>query len=299
MWPRSAGDLDQGYVALVTFLTSPSGAMALGHILALGGIADLSGVLVIRHTFTKGGITQAGEATPDNLLAYTRGQSLNPRTFPPHPPRVWITFFADGALRSRFITAYENHGEIEAERTETTRYFDLRPSEFLASLQDRLVIEWSKGPRWQNTAAKAAGLPVLEIADPRKVPFLGFDKVLLPYGELPAMVEESRYAEWRTALAVVQGIYLITDSSNGKQYVGKADGRDGILGRWRAYAGDGHGGNVALMELVGLDPLHRSQFVFSILRVFGPEAPTKEVNAAEAHFKNALFSRTPYGYNKN
>jgi hypothetical protein len=283
----------------VTFVPSPSGALNLGHILALGGIADLSEVLVIRHTYTKDGITQAGDATPDNLLAYTRGQSVKPTTFPTKPPKTWVTFFADGGLRSRFITAYENHGEVEAERTQTTRYFDLRPSEFLTSLQDRLVIKWSRGPRWQNSAVKAAGLPVLEIADPRKVPFEGFDKVVLPYGELPAMVEESRYAEWRTALAVVQGIYLIADSSNGKQYVGKADGKDGILGRWRAYAGDGHGGNVALMELAGLDPSHRSHFVFSILRVFGPEVPTKEVNAAEAHYKDALLSRTPHGYNKN
>jgi hypothetical protein len=41
----------------------------------------------------------------------------------------------------------------------------------------------------------------------------------------------------------VQGIYLITDSSNGKQYVGKADGTERILGRWKNYASDGHGGN--------------------------------------------------------
>lgn len=283
----------------MTFIPSPSGDLNLGHILALSGIADFSDLLIIRHTYTKDGITQAGEATPDKLIAYTRGQSANPRTFPTNPPNMWVTFFADGGLRSRFITAYENHGEIEAERTETNRYFDLRPSGFLASMQDRLVIEWSKGPRWQNTAVKAAGLPVLEIADPRKVPFDGFDKVLLPYGELRAMVEESRYAEWRTTLSSVQGIYLIADSSNGKQYVGKADGSDGILGRWRAYASDGHGGNVALRELAGLDPSHSSHFVFSILRVFGPEVPMKEVNAAEAHYKNALFSRTPYGYNKS
>lgn len=231
--------------------------MILGHILALGGYARQSARLHPR-----------AKRQPQNV-SNAPGQDLG-------------NILRDGALRSRFITAYENCGEIEAERTQTTRYFNLRPSEFLISLQERLVVEWSKGPRWQNTAVKAAGLPVLEIADSRKVPFLGFDKVLLPYGELPAMVEESRYAEWRTALAVVQGIYLITDSSNGKQYVAKADGGDGMLGRWRAYAGDGHGGNVALMELVGLDPAHRSHFLFSILRVFGPEVAMKEVNAAEA-----------------
>lgn len=281
----------------MTYLPSPSGDLKLGDIFAMGGIDDFSDLLVIRHTYTEDGITQVSEATPAKLLTYTRGQKLS--GFPRNPPRTWLTFFADGGRRSRFITAYENHGEIEAERKETLRYFDLRPSELLASLHDRLVIEWSKGPRWQNTGVMTAGLPVLEIADPRRVPFEGFDKVLLRYGELCAMVEESRYADWRTALSSVQGIYLIADSSNGKQYVGKADGSEGILGRWRAYACDGHVGNMALRELAGLDPSHRSHFVFSILRVFGPEALKKDLNAAEAHYKDALLSRTPLGYNKN
>jgi len=97
----------------------------------------------------------------------------------------------------------------------------------------------------------------------------------------------------RRALSSVQGIYLIADSSNGKQYLGKADGSEGILGRWRAYAGDGHGGNMALRQLAGVDPSHRMHFVFSILRVFGPEALKKDLSAAEAHYKDALLSRTP------
>ena len=281
----------------MTYLPSPSGDLKLGHICAMGGIADFSDLLVIRHTYTEDVITQASEATPAKLLTYARGQKLS--GFPPNPPRTWLTFVADGGRRSRFITEYENHGEIEAERTETLRCFDLRPSELLASLHDRLVIEWSKGPRWQNTGQMTAGLPVLEIADPRRVPFEGFDKVLLRYGELCAMVEETRYADWRTALSSVQGIYLIADSNNGKQYVGKAGGSEGILGRWRAYAGDGHGGNMALREVVGRDPSHPSHFVFSILRVFGPEALKKDLNAAEAHYKDALLSRTPLGYNKH
>jgi hypothetical protein len=44
----------------------------------------------------------------------------------------------------------------------------------------------------------------------------------------------------------VQDIYLITDSSIGKNHVGKADGNERILGRWKNYASDGHGGNRAL-----------------------------------------------------
>ena len=108
----------------MTYLPSPSGDLKLGHIFAMGGIADFSDLLVIRHTYREDGITQASEATPAKLLTYTRGQKLS--GFPRNPPRTWLTFFADGGRRSRFITAYENHGEIEAERTETLRSTALR-----------------------------------------------------------------------------------------------------------------------------------------------------------------------------
>ncbi|GAA2173167.1 hypothetical protein GCM10009784_06460 [Arthrobacter parietis] len=53
-------------------------------------------------------------------------------------------------------------------------------------------------------------MPVLEIADRDKIPFPSFDGVLLPYHQLRDMVDDPRYADWRTALAEVQGIYLIT-----------------------------------------------------------------------------------------
>ncbi|MDF2048869.1 GIY-YIG nuclease family protein [Arthrobacter sp. Cr_A7] len=150
-------------------------------------------------------------------------------------------------------------------------------------------------------------MPVLEIADRDKVPFPGFDGVLLPYHQLQDLVDDSRYADWRIALSEVQGIYLITDSSNGKQYVGKADGSERILGRWTAYARDGHGGNVALRELAhqsvagertGPKTDHARHFVFSLLRVFGPSTPSSEVNSAESHYKAALMTRQ-FGLNRN
>ena len=128
--------------------------------------------------------------------------------------------------------------------------------------------------------------------------FPGFDKVLLTYAELQAMTTDSRYTSWRTALGAVQAVYLIADSSTGHLYVGKADGSERLLGRWTTYARDGHGGNVALKGLVGLDASHHQHFLFSILRVFGPEATTREVDAAESHYKQALLSRR-HGLNRN
>lgn len=141
-------------------------------------------------------------------------------------------------------------------------------------------------------------MPLVEIADPARVPFPGFDHVLISHDELTAVVEDSRYTEWRTALAAVQGVYLIADTSSGKLYVGKADGGERLLGRWSAYARDGHGGNIALRELADVDMSHRRHFMFSILRVFGPNATTAEVDAAEAHYKQALVTRQ-YGLNRN
>ncbi len=139
---------------------------------------------------------------------------------------------------------------------------------------------------------------MVEIADPEVVLFPGFDRVLISYAELQSVLSDSRYEGWRTALGSVQGVYLIADTSTGQLYVGKADGGERILGRWSAYARDGHGGNVALRELSVLNPASAAQFQFSILRVFGPSVPSAEIDEAESHFKSALLTRR-YGLNRN
>lgn len=136
---------------------------------------------------------------------------------------------------------------------------------------------------------------MLGIADWEKVQFSGFDGLILTYDQLCEMVEDPRYADWHAALSEVQRIYLITDSSNGKQYVGKADGAERILGRRTTCARDGHGGNVALRELVcqnttGAKTDHAQHFVFSLLRVVGPSTPSAEVNSAKFHNKAALMT---------
>ncbi|MGP9490024.1 hypothetical protein ACT3R5_15840 [Glutamicibacter sp. AOP5-A2-7] len=48
------------------------------------------------------------------------------------------------------------------------------------------------------------------------------------------------------------GVYLITDTRDKRQYVGKADGAENIRQGWNAYATNGHGGNV---ELRKVDPM--------------------------------------------
>lgn len=274
-----------------------TGELNLGHVLASSGL-DLADVVVLRHTFTAGGLETSADLTTETVLAYTREQALVNK-LGKDPPRFWLVFMADGARRSRLLTAFENHGELTARRTATSRFFDLRPTGLLEGLRGRLVVAWSRDAvNWAKTGESAARFPVVEIADPEAVPFPGFDRVLVSHSELRDVVNEARYASWRTALGAVQGIYLIADTSTGGLYVGKADGAERILGRWSQYARDGHGGNVALRDLAGLDASHAQHFRFSLLRVFGPSVPMPEVDEAEAHYKRALLTRE-YGLNRN
>lgn len=294
-------------------LAYPASFLTLGHVLtSVGADHDppirLADVRVIRHAFRPTGylsLRGPQDLTEERVLSYTRSQGIS-TTFPAEPERYWMVLIADGQRRSRFLVVYENHGELLDERTATHRFWDLRRIDFLGSLAERLVIDWSSPRTWHRRATSAADLPVLEIADRDKVPFPGFDRVLLRFAELEDMLSDERYADWRAALSEVQGIYVVVDSSTGRHYVGKADGSERILGRWRAYARDGHGGNVALRELAVAagaagaadSSEHARHFVFSILRVFGPSTSSSEVDAAEAHYKNALMTRE-FGLNRN
>lgn len=268
-------------------------SLTLAHVMASAGI-DPNDALVIRHAYVRehedGTAGIHADSSPAEIMAYTRVQSANTRTFPANPPRTWIVFLPEGGDRARLWAVLNNHGEIAHD--ERRRIFDLKPTAVLADLGDRLVIGWRSPRTWRINATTAARYPVMEIADAHPVRFPGFDALTLDYPQLQAVIREHRYAAWRTALSSVIGIYLITDTRDGRQYVGKADGAETILQRWAAYATNGHGGNV---ELRNLNP---ATFRLSVLRVFDPATPTPQIDAAESHFKHALDSRS-HGLNRN
>jgi hypothetical protein len=268
--------------------------LTLGPILLDAGI-DPARALVIRHAFAlepeESGLTGLhANSTNAEIFEYTRIQSADTRRFPAAPPRHWVVFIREGGDQARFWSVVENRGEIS--RNEIIRTFDVVETDHMADLRNRLVIGWRSPRTWRMNATTAASYPVIGIADSEPIPFPGFDRLVLSHVELQAVMREHRYASWRTALASVIGIYLITDTRDGRQYVGKADGEESVRQRWNAYATNGHGGNV---ELRGLDP---SSFRFSLLRVFDPATPTRNINAAESHFKEALATRL-HGLNRN
>lgn len=267
--------------------------LTFAAIMASAGIQPAD-ALVIRHAYVRehqdGSVGIHGDSSDAEVMAYTSDQSSNTRIFPAAPPHTWIVFRPEGGDRARLWSVVKNHGEVQDDGLRRT--FHLERSELLEDLRDRLVIHWRSPRTWRINASTAASYPVMEIADAEPVRFPGFDALSLDYSQLQAVIREHRYAAWRTALSSVIGIYLITDTRDGRHYVGKADGADSILQRWAAYATNGHGGNV---ELRNLDP---SSFRMAVLRVFDPATPTREVDAAEGHFKHCLDSRR-HGLNRN
>jgi len=123
--------------------------------------------------------------------------------------------------------------------------------------------------------------------------FPGYDKVNVTWKELYRVIEKE---SWKTALQNQKGVYLITDISSGKMYVGSAYGENMILGRWQSYIKTGNGGNI---ELKALSFEHIKQnFRYSILDIFKSTVDDQLIIARESWWKSVLLTRE-FGYNKN
>lgn len=274
-------------------LLTPS-TFSLGDALAKAGL-PITETMVMRHAYLKvhkdGFPGISADSTFDEIMSFTSTQSRDPMGFKKDPARYWVVFLPELGSRARLWAVVENMGEIPNDGA--LREFDLqlRPGA-LADLVGRLVIRWASPRAWWVNGTTAQNYPVLEVVAAEPEPFPGFDNLVVDFDRLQAVVSDPRYAAWRTALSSVIGIYLITDLSDGRQYVGKADGNDTILQRWTAYATNGHGGNIELKKC------DRTKFRFSVLRILDPSTAVADVNAVESHYKTALDTRV-HGLNKN
>lgn len=130
--------------------------------------------------------------------------------------------------------------------------------------------------------------------------FPGYDKVRLSYSQLKAVIERNK-RDWIAALENQKAVYLITDKSNGKLYVGSATGDNGmLLQRWRNYVDNGHGGNKELVELInkeGMDYI-KQNFQYSILENYNAKVDDHVILDRESWWKETLQTRK-FGYNNN
>jgi len=123
--------------------------------------------------------------------------------------------------------------------------------------------------------------------------FPGYDKINVSWQEMCRVLEKEN---WKTALQNQKGVYLLTDISNGKKYVGSAYGENMILGRWRAYVKNGHGGNVGL-KVLQFEYI-KENFRYSILDIYKSTTNDQIIIERENWWKVVLQSRN-FGYNEN
>lgn len=202
-------------------------ALTLGPLLIDAGIDPVE-ALVIRHAYVReredsGLVGLHADSTHSEILEYTRNQSAITQRFPAKPPRLWVVFIREGGDQARLWSVVENRGEVA--NNGVLRTFDLVESEHMADLRGRLVLGWRSPRTWRMNATTAASYPVVGIADAEPIPFAGFDRLVLSHVQLQAVMREHRYASWRTALASVVGIYLITDTRDGRHYVARQTAR--------------------------------------------------------------------------
>jgi len=130
--------------------------------------------------------------------------------------------------------------------------------------------------------------------------FCGYDQIDIGFPMLENVIRRQR-ADWRADLENAKGVYLITDTTNGKRYVGSAYGAAGIWSRWECYVQTGHGYNDELTKLIretGID-YARKAFRFALLEYCNMKADDHTVIQREKYWKDVLLSRGKYGYNKN
>ncbi len=136
---------------------------------------------------------------------------------------------------------------------DNSRSYDIELLEDSRPLIGRLKLQLKRPGRAKavNFENHYKNLVVVEIAPTpySGEAFPGYEQIDLGFPMLETIFAIQR-PDWKTALENMKGVYLITDTSNGKQYVGSAYGDTGIWSRWACYVQTGHGFNDELTKLI-------------------------------------------------
>ncbi len=268
---------------------------------------DPAKVKLIRHSLSDDGFQRCYHAEPQMVWEYTRVQKPDfSKGY-----TYWCVFISGESTTARFFACYRVNGwvpdapelkpvgfPIEEWFRGEKAYFDLHPVDVLDEYKGRLLIDWGKSTlSWHQKGTTEK--PVLAIESTAK-PFIGYDKVVLAYDELKEVVENEAgdYALWQAALSAVNAVYLIVDTQSGRQYVGSAYGKEGLLGRWRIYVDSLHGHNKLMKELICAHPERYKYFQFSILQILPKTVTDDEVIHTESLWKQKLRT-IEFGMNDN
>lgn len=188
--------------------------------------------------------------------------------------------------------------------------YDLKLQELHTEYIKRLIIKLDKPLgrqvylRRYETVQEQLAPEVYELAPDTKLgAFPGYQNVRLRHNELQRIIANDE-PSWKDALSSVKGVYVITDLSDGRLYVGSAPGEaNGLWQRWSGYAQLSNltGGNRELESIRrDLGDAHIvDNFQYSILEIFDPKTNAEVILTRESFWKQALHSRHPHGLNAN
>lgn len=130
--------------------------------------------------------------------------------------------------------------------------------------------------------------------------FEGYDRVHLPYYKLKSVFTGKIMPTYYEALKKVTGVYCLTDTKNGKLYIGSATGGDGVAGRWGNYLDSKHGGNKKLIALYNEkgSSYFEKHFTYTLIEYFGLSYDPSKIIEREQYWKNC-FNTIKNGYNDN
>lgn len=183
-------------------------------------------------------------------------------------------------------------------------YFVLQKISTPGNLERRLLVHFASGQQNVPTFKTAAKYEVTQVEPPRlTTEFTNYKNVYLTYNELKCVVKDIK---WQDMLSRFGGVYLIHDINTGKNYVGSAYNKEGILGRWKNYAknptgGSEESGNIKLVELLRDKPGYAEKyFRYSILEILplSSKNNNQDILDAENRWKKHLGTRE-YGLNAN
>ena len=228
----------------------------------------------------------------EGFLAYQSTQA-NPIF---HDVDYIVTFIGEEGTSSRFIGVFQIFSE-QADNLTGKYSYDIQEVSGFEDLKERIIIKW-KNPIAYHQWIKNE-MEVIEIQRGLDdMIFTDYFSFILDFRQLKEIIN-GEYKDWKNMLSVTKGVYLITDSTTGKLYVGSAYGMDGIWGRWSDYVKtNGHGGNKSLKELVASDKDYAYNFRFSILMLLPSNVTSKEAILKEQLFKKKLGTNS-FGLTNN
>lgn len=231
--------------------------------------------------------------------------------------KYWMVFIGTSGTKAKLYKMYrlKGYSDIKEHKVpsgfpcpemyeEEANLYEVEETDLFGNMNNRLVIDWGTATQsWYQSAAQ--NKKIVAIQSQEKHHFEGYENCIYTFDELKEIVEDmgmGAYEEHYRALARVKGVYLIVDTTDGKQYIGSAYANKGIekclLSRWRVYVETHHGGNKELINLLEKEPERYKKFRFTILKIFSEGASEKEVRDAEDLYKKKLGT-LEFGLNDN